>query len=701
MPEELQTVEMKVQGMHCTNCALGIEKQLTKMGIPGATADFTTSTVTLPLTQPESLPGIISQIEQLGYTVIRDGMGASAKRWSLEAKFYFCLFWTVPLLLHMFLPFHLLHQHWFQLLACTPVFLVGFVHFGRSAVASVRTGVPNMDVLIIIGISAAFGYSLFGTLSSGGENYLFYETSATIITIVLFGNLLEERSVRKTSSALEELTKIQTSIAKKIVPSNGQEQIVEIDSGLVALGDILLVNQGEKVPVDGIVVWGQGAIDQSIISGESVPVPVMIDTKVIGGTVVSLGNLKIKALAIGQDTVIAAMIRLVRQAQSNKPAIQRIGDQVSAIFVPTVIVFAILTFLVSYFVLSVPGGESLLRAIAVLVISCPCAMGLATPTAVMAGIGRAAQRGILLKGGQTLERFAKVKMIVFDKTGTLTSGKFKIKSINPIGTDIDHVKRIILGLEKYSAHPIARSIVNELKAISPFEFSNVQETKGIGIEALGSDQAKYKLGSRLMLPHDSAADGHDLFLFRDNRLIATIDIEDELKANAINAVSTLRELGVSSAIVSGDTTQKVSAVANMLGISEFYAEQLPQQKLVVIEQLEKNMVTAFVGDGINDAPALARASVGISLSDATQAAIQQAQIVLLNGDLAQLVMALKISRLTLTTIKQNLFWAFFYNIMAIPIAAAGYLSPSIAALAMACSDVIVILNSLRLKARKI
>ncbi len=708
----LQPVTINIEGMTCSNCAVGIDKFLKKEGLENVRVNFATTEASFDIDPgKKKLDEIVKGINKLGYKALLPEHGhphhPSEKGASLiEKKFYFCLLFTIPLFFHMVLPWAILNNPVFQLALSIPVIVVGIRHFGKSALGSLKMGVPNMDVLISIGAGTAFIYSLIGTFNYYGTDevhaYLFYETSATIITLVLLGNVLEHRSVKQTTTAIEELSKIRITKAKKISET---EAILEVDFEDIKVGDILLINTGDKIPVDGEIIWGEASINESMISGESLPVDKTIKEKVIGGTILVKGTIKMVAQLVGKDTLLSQIIELVKNAQQSKPSIQRLGDKVSAIFVPAAISIAVATFLLSHFLFNLSIQASLMHSIAVLVISCPCAMGLATPTAVIVGIGRAAKNGILIKGGKTLEDFASIKNIVFDKTGTLTTGTFKIKNINYYHESEDYIKNLIYKLESHSTHPVAISLSTAFKDYlntdPSIHFKNVQEEKGLGIKA-SDDKNTYQIGSYATARHLTDDGSHAVYLQKNNLLIATIDIDDEIQKNAKKTLDFLKKQGLNLILLSGDSRKKCEELALELGIDTVYSEQLPQNKLEIINQLVKISPTAMVGDGINDAPSLESATVGISLSNATQVAIQSAQVILLKGnDLMSLASAYQISRHTLTTIKQNLFWAFFYNIIAIPIAATGLLNPMIAALAMAFSDVIVVGNSLRLKVKKI
>lgn len=709
--DQFKNTTLNVEGMTCANCALGIKKQLEKKGLQEVNVNFSTGEVLFKNAKNLPLQEIKDGINKLGYKVVEEDLdnhhghnhdhsGTS----TIEKKFYFSLVFTIPLFLHMFFPKDFfLNNVWVQLGLCLPVFIVGFLHFGKSAWGSLKIGVPNMDVLIVIGSTSAFVYSLIGTLQHLGteheHNYMFFETAATIITLVLLGNVFEHRSVKQTTTAIKELAQLQKSEAKKVLV-NGEIQVVNAED--LKVGDVIQVNSGDKIAIDGEIIWGEASINEAMITGESLPTEKGEGKKVIGGTIVEDGSLKIIAEKVGDQTVLSKIIQMVKNAQADQPEIQRLGDQISAIFVPVVVGISVITFVLAFWVFGIEFRQSMMQSIAVLVISCPCAMGLATPTAVMVGIGRAAKKGILIKGGSTLEVFARAKNMVFDKTGTITTGKFTIKRTKLYSLISEQeIKDLLYSIESHSSHPIAKSIVNYLKDdAKQIEFQNIKEIKGVGVE-VNDGKNTYQLGSKRLL-NNHEAEVHAIYLFKNNELIAGVDIEDELKLNAAGTMKLLKKQGINTVLLSGDIKQKCEELANHLGIQTVYSEHLPEHKLEKIDELVKQAPTVMVGDGVNDAPALAKASVGVSLSNATQVAVQTAQVVLLNDkDLSQVYEAYLISKHTLKTIKQNLFWAFFYNVVAIPIAALGFLNPMVAALTMAFSDVIVVGNSIRLKSKKL
>ncbi|HEY6163044.1 MAG TPA: cation-translocating P-type ATPase [Bacteroidia bacterium] len=703
-------VTLQIEGMDCNHCAVSISRTIEKRGLKDVNVNFATGEGSFVLPGDVRLDSVINDIEKLGYHAHepRAGTETPAKGLSsIEKKFLFALIFTLPLLLHMVVKGGPLAQAWVQFAICLPVFTLGTLHFGKSAWGSLRAGMPNMDVLIVIGSSAAFYYSLAGTIMYDGmdevHHYLFYETCASIITLVLLGNVLEHRSVKQTTTAIKELSALQITKARRVAAHGDHEHLEEIDALSVKAGDLLQVNTGDRIPVDGVIISGTAGIDESMITGESLPVQRSMGQNVVGGTILLEGNFRMLAEHVGKETVLSKIIEMVKNAQNQKPSIQRLGDKVSAIFVPAVLLISVLTFFIARFAFGVSNQASLMQSIAVLVISCPCAMGLATPTAVMVGIGRAARNGILIKGGSTLEQLTEVKQVVFDKTGTLTTGKFSIKSINATESNMQEAVNVLYFGEQRSSHPIARSVVKLLqeKVKGEIRFTSAEEIKGTGLELKDDKGNLFRIGSARVAGPGIKKE-HDIYVMKNDVLLATVDIEDELKENISITISKLKKQGITPILLSGDSRSKCEMIAQKTGIEKIFSEQNPRQKLEVMDALMKQAPTAMVGDGINDGPALARASVGISIGNASQVAIQSAQVVLLRAtDLSQLPETLRIAKHTLITIKQNLFWAFFYNVVAIPIAACGFLNPMIGALAMAFSDVIVIGNSIRLKTKRI
>ena len=688
-----------VNGMSCVNCANGIKLQLEKKGLENINVNFTTGKVEYDKHEKIHIQKIKKILKKLGYSIKKAEKKHSNKLNSTEKYFYICLVFSIPLFSHMFLAKeNILNNPLMQIILCIPVYIIGVLHFGRSAWYSIKNKMPNMDVLIFIGSTAAFIYSIYGWMvyinSIELHNYLFFETTSTIITLVLLGNLLEEKSINNTTSSIKELSKMQQTKAKKEI--NGK--IEEITFKQTKKGDILIVNSGDLMPTDGIIISGECYVDESMISGENKSIKKEKNNEVIGGTIIIDGNIRIQVTKNTDETVLSQIIRLVQEAQNNKPNIQKIGDKISAIFIPIVITISILTFFITYFWVSITLQEALLRSIAVLVISCPCAMGLATPTAVIVAIGRAAKNGILIKGGDTLEKLAEIKNIVFDKTGTLTTGDFRILEIENLTSDEEKIKSIIYNIEKHSSHPIAKSLCKAfINNRTTVKVKDIYEEKGIGISGL-IENKKYTIRST---PTKMEEDKNDLVLMKESKVIAKIKIADEIRNGVIDLIKQLKKKDYDIFLLSGDKKNKCEEINKELNIENIFYEKNPVEKINIINQLTIKNSTMMIGDGINDAPALAKSTVGVSLSNATQIAIQSADVILLENNLSNLSKAITLGKESLLTIKQNLFWAFSYNIIAIPLAISGMINPMWAALFMAFSDVIVIGNSIRLRYKKI
>ena len=467
------------------------------------------------------------------------------------------------------------------------------------------------------------------------------------------------------------------------------------------IGDLILIRSGDRVPIDCKILWGNCTVNESIITGESLPLEKQARDFLIGGSILEEGVAKAQVTATGSETVLSKIISLATQAQADKAPIQKLADRISAIFVPIVLFISVITFFTNHFFLHIPIDASLMRSIAVLVIACPCAMGLATPAAIAVGLGRAAKNGILFKDAKSLEQFKTIRQVVFDKTGTLTTGKFTIADFKCFDGKEKKFRSICYSLEKYSNHPISRAITNEWKGSDLIRWKKVEEIKGSGVTASDYEDNIYLIGSYNSVKDITKDANHSIYVAKNNSLIGWIDVIDEIRAESLAVIRYFRNLGIKTILLSGDTIDKCMQVKEALGMDEIFAEQSPEQKVSVINHLVKIAPTAMIGDGINDAAALASASIGIAVSEASQMAIQNAGVVLINRGIRNLPMALQLGQHTYITIKQNLFWAFFYNILAIPIAAAGFLTPGIAAFAMGFSDVILAGNSLRLKWKKV
>ena len=705
----MESVQWKVDGMSCTNCALSIHKYLQASGIEAPKVSFMEGEVQFEMPQEMNKETLIKGIQKLGYKV-RGQEEKQTKTWldNNRDRALFSFLFTAPLVLHM-LPgvhIHFLMNPYVQLGLTLPVFIVGILYFGKSAWYSIVSGIPNMNVLVSIGALASFGYSLYGTLIGQGALFAYYETTATIITLVFFGNYLEDASVQSTQRALKDLVKAQKVMANMIVfDENHKEIIFNVESTSLKVGDIILVNAGETIPMDSKILWGEASVNESIVTGESVPVFRKMHDILLGGSTIENGTIKAYVTAVGDDTVLANILKMVKAAQGEKPPVQILADKISAIFVPLVLGIALLTLIGNFILTDIGFGASMLRAIAVLVISCPCAMGLATPAAIAVGLGRGARNGVLFKNAKSLETFKDIKQVVFDKTGTLTSGHFTITHFNvETGLAEEEFKKIAYSLEKYSNHPIAKCISTHWKNKEDIKWETIEEVKGMGIQATDKEGNTYFAGSFASLHEIKAEDGHNIYIQKNNKLLGWIDVADEIRPEAKEVIATLHKQGIHTILLSGDRKIKCEQVGKALGIQEIISEQSPSDKLNKLEALTKISPTAMVGDGINDAPALAKATIGISLSNASHIAIQSAQVILMNQGLKNLPMALGLGRRTYETIKENLAWAFSYNIIAIPVAALGLLGtwgPTYGALIMGLSDVVLAINSLRLFKKKL
>ena len=705
----METFNWKVEGMTCSNCALTISNYLQRQGLKNVKVNPIDGNVSFDA-DAQAVPQekLANGIEALGYKVASNSNGHGHEHDGRHMNFHLkrfliCLPFTLVLLTHMVpaLQFHWIMDPWVQFALCLPVYIVGMSFFGRSAVQSLRNGFPNMNVLIALGATAAFVYSLAGTLLNLGESYLFYETAATILTLVFLGNYMEDASVSSTQKALRKLAKSQKVMANMIAFDEHHHEIIfPVENTQLRSGDLILIKTGEQVPTDCKILWGEASVDESIITGESVPVFKKGKDKLIGGSVIADGAVKAQVTVSSNETVLSNILHLVEQAQGEKPPVQRLADKISAIFVPAVIGIAAVCFIANYFVLH-DLTSALMRSIAVLVIACPCAMGLATPAAIAVGLGRAARTGILFRNATSLENFKDIKQAVFDKTGTLTTGNFTIGDHKFFDISEDEFKRIVFSLEKYSNHPLAKSIADNWKTKNEIRWQKIEEIKGTGMTAVDKEGNTYHAGSFRVAKSLITDQDHSIYVVRNNSLLGWIDLKDEIRPEAPSVIRYFRDKGIRTFLLSGDNARKCKALADQLGIDEVIAEQTPGEKLETVAALTAVAPTAMIGDGINDAPALAKATIGISMSDATQVAMQTAQVVLMNKGLKNLPTALGLGRHTYITIKQNLFWAFIYNIVAIPVAAFGLLTPIFGALVMGLSDVVLAANSVRLFVKKV
>ncbi len=706
----MENTLLKVDGMDCSSCAISITKTLEKKGLQNVKVNYVNGDVSFENKDDLPLTEIEKNIEGLGYNIVKQNSQTDEVIKSTSIfknhwqRFFVCLIFSIPLFVGHIFNIHWLMQPLLQLGLASVVYFIGMSYFGKSAIKSLLNRYPNMNVLIALGTTAAYGYSLYGLLIGKPHQFMFFETTATTITLVFLGNYLEEKTSAQTQTELQKLLKSQITKATMIAfDDQYQEQTFEVDSKDLKVGDLVLIKTGEKVPADCKILWGNGTLDESIITGESLPIEKKEKESLIGGSIVNDGVFKAQVSAAGNDTVLSQIIKMIQDAQTEKPPMQLLADKISAVFVPAVIIIAILTLVVNQFIFNVSFTESLIRSVAVLVISCPCAMGLATPAAIAVGLGRASRNGVLFKDSTSLEKFKDIKQIVFDKTGTLTTGEFTIQNFSTTINELEF-KQLVYSLEKYSNHPIAIAITKEWKSKEEIKWKNIEEIKGLGLEALDKEGNKFSATSFKAVKAKTEDYSHNIYISKNGELIGWIDVIDEIRPEAKKVIEWLHTKKIKTILLSGDKKEKCERVATILGIDEVYAEQTPADKITFIAKLNALTPTAMVGDGINDAPALAKASLGISLAQASQLAIQSAQVVLMRNGLDKLPFAMGIGKHTYITIQENLFWALIYNVVAIPVAAVGLLGhygPTYGALIMGLSDVVLAINSIKLRFKKV
>ncbi|MER1999650.1 MAG: heavy metal translocating P-type ATPase [Lysinibacillus sp.] len=719
-----QKIDLDITGMTCASCSSRIERVLNKQqGVSEANVNLALERATIAYNGAEISPKeLIKKIEQIGFGAkAHEQQQTDHRQLAIEKqkrKFVIAAILSLPLLWTMVGHFSftsflyvpdLLMNPWVQLALATPVqFIIGW-QFYIGAYKSLKNGGANMDVLVVIGTSAAYFYSLYQAILYEGHHVeLYFETSAVLITLILLGKLFEAKAKGRSSEAIKKLMGLQAKTA--IVEQDGVQTEVPLDK--VAVGDIVIVKPGEKIAVDGVITSGTSAVDESMLTGESVPADKTVGDIVFGATINQNGVLKLKATKVGKETALAQIIRVVEEAQGSKAPIQKLADKISGIFVPIVVIIAILSTAIWYFFVDPFNVTQALEIfISVLVIACPCALGLATPTSIMAGSGRAAELGILFKGGEHLEQTQAVDTIIFDKTGTITKGEPVLTNFFVLPTlDEQLVKRYIATVESQSEHPLAKAIVKGLDS-ELSEVSKIEALPGFGITAT-IDGADILIGTRQLMQQNNIAttnveqtlvefenEGKTAMLVGvNNQLAAIIAVADTVKQTSKAAIAKLQENNIEVYMVTGDNERTALAIAKQVGVQQIFAQVLPAGKAEIVKELQaKGKTVAMVGDGLNDAPALAVADIGIAMGTGTDIAIEAADVTIIRGDLAAVPQAIEMSKKTLRNIKQNLFWAFGYNTLGIPIAAAGLLSPWVAGAAMAFSSVSVVLNALRLQ----
>ncbi len=721
--------ELVISGMHCASCALKIENAVKKIsGVNHANVNFATEKAVFDYDKNKiSLEKILNAISGLGYgaadlTDFHDRKFEKAKELKhQEFLLYLSIIFSVPALIvgmffmhdGLFPIYHLNYGKYLLFLLATPVqFYVGW-QFYKGTWNALKNKTSNMDTLIALGTSAAYFYSLFSIILDLGDQY--FEVSSVLITLVILGKVLEARAKGKTNYAIQKLMDLSPKFATVI--RNKKEFKVSI--GQLNINDVVIVKPGEKIATDGIIVEGYSSIDESMVTGESIPVEKKINENVIGGTINKHGAFKFKVTKVGRDTMLSQIIKLIEEAQGSKAPIQRFADIISSYFVPIVIIISILTFFIWYLFVGSSFSFSLIVAVAVVVIACPCALGLATPTAIMVGTGKGAENGILIKSGEALENANKINYIVFDKTGTITKGKPVVTDIFSLGNLFERdILVLAASVEKNSEHSLADAIVNFAKD-KKFILKKVS-----GFKAIPGKGVKAKIGSKdiilgnISLIRDNKitfnsadkldkleSEGKTVMLLAVNKKVAGfVAVADQVRETSKNAVEVMKNMGIKTYLITGDNEKTAKAIASQVGIENVFANVLPQDKVNYVKGLQSKGKVAAVGDGINDGPMLAQADIGIAMSSGTDVAIESGNIVLMRNDVYDVVKAIKLSRKTLSKIKQNFFWALIYNILGIPIAAGvlypftGWLlSPIIAGGAMAFSSVSVVANSLLLR----